>query len=104
MGVQLLEKRRLRGGARNLEHRGRLSSSRSDRVPTCPAFRRPARPAGSSEQHTLAFSFLRRTRRASTRGGGPTYTRASVSVVVQKYGGSSVADVERIRRVAVRVA
>jgi aspartate kinase len=41
---------------------------------------------------------------SSTPPGAPTYTRPSVGVIVQKYGGSSVADVDRIQRVAARVA
>jgi aspartate kinase len=35
--------------------------------------------------------------------GGPGYHRKSMSIVVQKYGGSSVADVSRIRGVAERI-
>jgi len=40
----------------------------------------------------------------STAHRAPTYTRPCVGVIVQKYGGSSVADVDRIQRVAARVA
>ena len=40
----------------------------------------------------------------SGRGPAPNVKGRSVALVVQKYGGSSVSDAERIRRVAERIA
>ncbi len=51
---------------------------------------------------------MRSTMCARTHSGGPVqrlcYDRAMPQLVVQKYGGSSLADADRIRHVARRIA
>ena len=50
-----------------------------------------------------AFFLVFRLKTEGLHKGGPGYHRKSMAIVVQKYGGSSVADVTRIRRVAERI-